>query len=1159
MSLDPSVVFVREPGPELDERRENLKKIFVETLGGQVTETAEMQVRSLVFKALDLVSSSKAVFYESQIVMQVMKLAEKPGAVYESILDHPQFRNLVQLTVNEYPLVVIGDTGTFTTISMLEDEQQMVELAGIKSGQHILDPDVVRGAIATKEGISGEQIESVLVGTGSEEDVTVIEGLAGAGKSFTMEAVRAAYEASGYDVMGTAISWTAAKVLQASAKLTNSMALARLLGHMRDKAQKGGEFFHRPSLIIVDEAGMVDTVQMAELLRRCHDSRYPVKVILTGDTLQVTPVAAGAAMETIVERYGSAKIETIRRQVAESDRVCVKLLSERQAGKVVHMMEQKESFVWAQNREDQVAQVVQGYLSYRLAYPDRTALILGSDNETVREINDRIRDALKRLGMIQPTEVADIAITDGRKNFTASFSVGDEVVLRGNNPNVPVYKIDPNKSPVDEKHWEKSDRVGVFNRNNGRIVGIRKCKTPRGSYDFIVDLTGDLAGRVIINSEEFHRGSLESMRALPMTHNYATTVYASQGQTVDQVFFLDSDAINFRLAYVGLSRHRDGVKVYLNENEIHNRMDKGQKQTTKRARENPDLLENVRTHRYSRSEMLQAVAKTWSKNSENLTATLYQLRHMRLGSKKDREKRVEFIRDEADKARVAPLSRQANDMIWNSDLRATVVAEAEVPLTMATAWLNGRDLDATALCGASEGLAKLCAWLHEPELEAHTKAIHDQMMAVRPVAGLWDLEPTPETSQRELAEQFQAAARQVIETMNHRPAIAQEVLDRVTANAEDSLSRTMTNTVRIYTESYPIVNVDDILALEIPLTEPEDMRESDVDLERLATPVDVIPLPDETPGATSSTFLSKLFGSFLHDAPAEAKPAVSRSQPIAKAPKRATAFGVPVGPEPAPVKSTKPPVDIPNLMAAARSWLVSSPRPMREVPFRPEAEQVGAVLAGGRLDFTNVPKTAGAEVSGQGPSELFLQALRGRWWTRGKLNEPRILGRDIEGNICARYALDGTCISGSHYPPAIFNRQANADTPVYIVAGPYEMAWLAERKIMASQKTDDQGKQVGDPASVPHMIWDAKGADYGAEGLCNKRSMAKDLGSTKDVVIVRAKDDPQQEIWARQLQQMLLQQWRVKTKVLPPLPALQPEDAEKVTLPPVPRPRLRRG
>ena len=328
------------------------------------------------------------------------------------------------------------------------------------------------------------------------------------------------------------------------------------------------------------------------------------------------------------------------------------------------------------------------------------------------------------------------------------------------------------------------------------------------------------------------------------------------------------------------------------------------------------------------------------------------------------------------------------------------------------------------------------------------------------------------------------------------------------------------------------------------------MRPSDVDLERLATDLTTIPLPETPAPSESSSFLSRLFGHFLHGED-EAEPKL-RSKQIAKAPERANAFGV-TSPKPAAQPSVtdgKTP-KIPDLMAATRAWLLESPRPLRDVPYRPKEDQVGHVLPGGELDFTNVPKTPGAEEAGNGPSSTFIQALRGRWWTRGKHNEPRILARDVQGNICARYRLDGTCVSGDHYPPAIFNRHATADTPVYLVAGPYEMAWLVERKILASQKMDESGRMVADPTGVPHVIWDAKGADYAP--------VAKDLATTKDVVIVRAKDDPQQEIWARQLQDMLLQQWRVKTKVLPPLPPLNPDQEAQVHLPPVARPRLRRG
>ena len=48
-------------------------------------------------------------------------------------------------------------------------------------------------------------------------------------------------------------------------------------------------------------------------------------------------------------------------------------------------------------------------------------------------------------------------------------------------------------------------------------------------------------------------------------HGYSVTIQKSQGATVDRSFILASRSMNTPLVYVAMTRHRDGMKVYINE------------------------------------------------------------------------------------------------------------------------------------------------------------------------------------------------------------------------------------------------------------------------------------------------------------------------------------------------------------------------------------------------------------------------------------------------------------------------------------------------------------------------------------------------------------------------------------------------------------------
>ena len=603
---------------------------FEEALGREIV----LQGRRLVEDAIHNTTRNRAFFAEKDIVRSALYMAQKE--VPASVLEQPEFDRLINWIVKNRPLVAVGTTGMLTTHEMWTMEHSMLNHSAATDPIYLQPRSLVDEAVARKKGISQEQIDAVHAATLSPNRVTVIEGTAGAGKSFTMEAVKEVYSERGYDVMGTALSWNAAKVLGDSAKLDDEkcVAIEGLTRSWLEARARGSEPFQGPTLIIVDEAGMVGTRHMSIILEETARSRYPVKIVLTGDSLQVIPVDAGNALEAIIEFGQSTRIETIRRQHQMSHRHAVKRLSQKMSGQAINTFLHQECFRWCPNRDMQLNAVVRDYVSYRIAYPDKKALVLALSNNEVLELNHRIRAIYKKIGLIGGQDIR-VRTTDGRDTFECGFSVGDDVVLRANDKNMLVYQIDPKTSPVDPTQWTPI-RLGVFNRNAGRIVAIKRAEKPVGSYDFTIDVGGDTPGRVVINTQTFKHSEKPG---LPMVHNYAGTIYGAQGQTVSHVLLIDSARIDFRLAYVGMSRHKETVAVYLNETELHQRLDSamGKRQSLASrlkmqasGKQIDDAV--VDTGRYNRSEMLRAVALCWCKHSENLTATVYE-RIRRLGNK----------------------------------------------------------------------------------------------------------------------------------------------------------------------------------------------------------------------------------------------------------------------------------------------------------------------------------------------------------------------------------------------------------------------------------------------------------------------------------------------------------------------------------------------
>ncbi len=1036
---------------------------FETSFGRKLAAEAMGQLRHALTSTVAHVSLSRAVFRPAALSVAMVKALTRPNALSIDVLEHPRFRDLVDLLVAQYPLIEIGDTGNMTSHEMLIMEREMIALAGERSNAHVLPEQHVRASIAAKSGMSEEQIAATLVATRSTAHVSIIEGAAGAGKSYTMEAVRNSYASSGYAVIGTAVSYVAAKVLGVSANIPNAKALAKILVEMRHKRDRGAEYFTRPTLIVVDEAGMVDTRQMVELMRHAAASRYPVKIVLIGDSLQVSPVAAGAAMETLVAFYGTTRIDTIRRQHLESHRIAVRRLSRRQSGPAINTLVQQEAVHFLPNDSTRADRVVADYVSYRLSHPGRQALILAITNRAVADINLRIREVYKRLGLIQAEEVT-VKVTDTRASWEAAFAVGDEIVLRSNNPQLPIYKIDSTADPLDESSWSLDGRLGVFNRNTGRIVGIRRARDPIGSHDFIVDLGGDVNGRVIVNSETFQREYGTTRAGLPMVHNFATTVYASQGQTVDRVFVLESSGMDFRTAYVALSRHRDRVDLYLNERDLHDRIDH-----VSRRRESefsrPEAPGASSLGRYSRAEMLREVAHTFARDANNPTAMLYE-RTARLG--------IDTHKQTKDDATIVAPANTAEADAWDNDLRATLYAPLQAAVELAAFFTQGRPVSASAVAAAVKHLVAIAGWVGYTDHATRLNELAVLLAAASPSTDLWTLAP----DQSDLADQFTQAAKSLIAAVDARQGLAQEILDRTLAG--DSLGVAMRETVRVITERSPTVDIQSILGLPSAPCETTPVPADEIDRRRIAEPSPQPAAPNQaTPVEPQAGLLGRFFS---HFAPRSSPPAPG-SALLSRANKA---------------------------WRAAASWIATAPTPSCPVPWLPDPVATGVINPGGELHFHG--RT-------EGPSLGFLAAARGRWWSRGLYNEPRILARLPTGAIAARYDLDGRCVAGDGYPPILVNPSQTAATPVYLVRDAHDLAWLAEIKLSRPGLAVDQ---------VPHLVWAAKDADLSY--------IAKDMAK-RHVVIARSRHDPSQEEWARHTCARLLANYRITADVTPPLPS----------------------
>lgn len=463
----------------------------------------------------------------------------------------------------------------YTTQEHLDRERRMLEALGRLAGAatHAADPRAVERAVARDRGgwrLSPEQADAVRALAGGSRLGTV-RGAAGTGKTSSMIALREAYEASGYRLIGAATSNAAARVLGKEARI-KSYSIAKLLyelaspeeryeararlaweGQEAERVQAAeargeepgeprpfpglnaadrawlagpGRARREPAIrldsrtvVLVDEAAMADTAMMAKLVE--HVERSGAKLVMIGDERQIQAVGAGggfAAARQIARQVGSdAELREGRRQKIQWQKEAAERISLGQAQEALQLYEREGRLMVEESPEAAARRLVEDWARDRLLEKG-TQLILASTHAQGAVLNRLAQAALKARGLLGPAVAEGESDRQGRQ----TLHQGDEVIFT-------------QKQGREGQGWINGDR--------GVVVGARDGKV-------LVRLEG---GRIVGFDPRRFRGWRLA---------YAATAHKSQGATVDRAYYYLSSMDRRELGYVATSRHRRDLRIY---------------------------------------------------------------------------------------------------------------------------------------------------------------------------------------------------------------------------------------------------------------------------------------------------------------------------------------------------------------------------------------------------------------------------------------------------------------------------------------------------------------------------------------------------------------------------------------------------------------------
>jgi conjugative relaxase-like TrwC/TraI family protein len=481
------------------------------------------------------------------------------------------------------------DTGRqFTTAQTIEAEREIMQKMKDDHG-HAPQLLSVQQAIPLTDArpkLNQEQrtaIEQVLT---SRDRVQGLQGVAGAGKTTTLDSIRQGAEQNGYTVEGFALTSRAARQLRDAGIAADTLQGFLVRSRNNEPTPK--------HLYMVDESSLASTNQMRDFLAKIGPQD---KVLLVGDTRQHQGVDAGKPFEQLQQAgMQTAQLDQIVRQKDPELLKAVEHLSKNETAIGLQMLQQQGRVTEIVGPQERIVAIAKSYV----ARPENT-IVVSPDNASRRAINQAVRQELQALGTLDKEDhsirvlTPRFDMTGADRAWAARYQVGDVLhYMRGSkefgieggsyaqvitaNPKdnlLTVQKPDGKQAIYDparlrgisayreiERGFAIGDRIQFTAPNRALQVANRDLGTLLQidvDGKIAVRMDGDKGKTVVVDPKEMRH----------FDHGYAVTSHSSQGLTAERVLVnMDTEVhpelINRRFAYVSVSRASHDAQIYTN-------------------------------------------------------------------------------------------------------------------------------------------------------------------------------------------------------------------------------------------------------------------------------------------------------------------------------------------------------------------------------------------------------------------------------------------------------------------------------------------------------------------------------------------------------------------------------------------------------------------
>lgn len=379
-----------------------------------------------------------------------------------------------------------------------------------------------------------------------EENISIITGGPGTGKTTIINTISKIYLDNGYNISLCAPTGRAAKRIEETTGI-EAKTIHRMLGYIPSSYDDIGHFEYNEDnpldtdVIIIDEMSMVDVVLFEKLLRGMKDN---TRLVIVGDVDQLPSVGAGNVLRDLInsKKIKYTKLVDIFRQ-SESSNIIVNA-HKINNGQEPILNEKNSDFFFLKTETPAITRnVVVDLISKRL--PNAYGYDFSKDIQILTQSRKGICGVFELNRLLQDILNPKTETTDELLVGNKLFRVNDKVIQTKNNYNLSFFDSDG------------EENFGVYNGDMGHIIFIDKSSKK---------LTVEMDDNRVIDY------TLEDLDNLELA--YAITIHKSQGSEFKSVIIPMFDGYRLlqtrNLLYTAITRAKENIVLVGDKNVMNN-------------------------------------------------------------------------------------------------------------------------------------------------------------------------------------------------------------------------------------------------------------------------------------------------------------------------------------------------------------------------------------------------------------------------------------------------------------------------------------------------------------------------------------------------------------------------------------------------------------